>query len=84
VHDDAPLYLSHAVRDVLTNAYYNRWIGRGGPTAWPPRSPGLNPLNICLMGHQKFFVYTTPVANEEALHHRIVDVSQTPQLPRHF
>jgi hypothetical protein len=23
-----------------------RWIGRGGPIAWPPRSPDLTPLDI--------------------------------------
>jgi hypothetical protein len=35
-----------AVRDVLSNAYHDRWVGRGGPTAWPPRSTDLNPLDF--------------------------------------
>jgi hypothetical protein len=33
-----------AVRDILSNTCHGRWIGTGGPTAWPPRSTGLNPL----------------------------------------
>jgi hypothetical protein len=23
-----------------------RWIGRGGPIAWPPRSPDLTPMDF--------------------------------------
>jgi hypothetical protein len=45
----------------------------GGPTAWPPRSPDLNPLDIYLWGHLKALVYAAPVDNEETLHHYIVD-----------
>jgi hypothetical protein len=43
-----------AVRYVLSNTYHDRWTGRGGPTAWPPRSPDLNPLGLYLWGHIKF------------------------------
>jgi hypothetical protein len=65
-----------AVRDVLNNAYHDRWIGRGGPTAWPPLStPDLNPSDFYLWGHLNTFVYATPVDNEEA--HHIVDACQT-------
>jgi hypothetical protein len=46
MHDGAPAHFSRAVRDVLNNTYHDRWIGRGGPTAWPPRSPDLNPLDF--------------------------------------
>jgi hypothetical protein len=53
--------------------YPDRWIGRGGPTAWPPRSPDLDPLDFYLWGHLKSLVYAAPVDNEEALHHRTVD-----------
>jgi hypothetical protein len=41
MHDGAPAHFSRAVRDVLNNTYHDPWIGRGGPTAWPPRSPDL-------------------------------------------
>jgi hypothetical protein len=31
-------------------------MGRCGPTAWPPRSPDLNPLDFYLWGHLKTLV----------------------------
>jgi hypothetical protein len=75
VHDGAPAYFSRAVRDVLSNTRHDRGIGAGGPTAWPPRSPDLNPLDFYLWGHLAIVVYAAPVDNEEA--HRIVDACQT-------
>jgi hypothetical protein len=72
-HDGAPAHFSRAVRDVLNNTYQDRWIGRGGHTAWPPRSPDLNPLNFYLWGHLKTLVSAAPVDNEVAL----VDACQT-------
>jgi hypothetical protein len=66
-----------AVPDVLSNTYHNRWIGRGGPTAWPPRSPDLNPLDFYLWGHLNFLVYAAPVDNEERLHYDIVRLPAT-------
>jgi hypothetical protein len=62
-----------AVRDVLSNTYHNRCIGRGGPTAWPPRSPDLNPP----VGTPESLMYAAPVDNGGALHHRAVDASQS-------
>jgi hypothetical protein len=49
MHNGAPAHFSRAVRDVLRNIYHCQWIGRGGPTAWPPCSPDLNP-ELLLMG----------------------------------
>jgi hypothetical protein len=67
-----------AVRDVLNNTYHDRWIRRGWPTAWPPRStPDLTPLYFHLWQHLKTLVYAAPVDNEKALHIRIVDACQT-------
>jgi hypothetical protein len=44
MHDGAVAHVSPDVRGVLCNSYHGRWIGRGGPSAWPPRStPDLNP-----------------------------------------
>jgi hypothetical protein len=56
--------------------YHDRWTGRG-PTASPPRSPDVNPLDFYLWGHLKTLVYAVPVDNEEALHHRILDACRT-------
>jgi hypothetical protein len=39
-HNDASSYLDERPR--------NRWIGRGGPMEWPPRSPDLTPTDLFL------------------------------------
>jgi hypothetical protein len=75
-HDCAPAHLSRAVRGVLSNTYHDRCIGRGGPTAWPPRSPDLNPLDFYLWGRLEILVHAAPVDNEEAPHHCILDACQ--------
>jgi hypothetical protein len=78
MHDGAPAHFSRAVRDVLSNTCHDRWIGRGGTTAWTPRStPDLNPLDFYLWRHLKFLVFATHVDNEDALRHGIVDACQT-------
>jgi hypothetical protein len=44
-------------------------LGRGGPTAWPPRSiPHLNPMGFHLWEHLTTLVYAAPIDNEKALH----------------
>jgi hypothetical protein len=53
MHDGAPGHFSRAVRYVLNNTHHDRWIGRGGSTAWPPRSADLNPLDFWVWGHLK-------------------------------
>jgi hypothetical protein len=53
------------------------YVGRGGPTAWPPRLPDLNPLDFYLWGHLKTLVYAAALDNEEALQHCIVGACQT-------
>jgi len=34
------------VTTFLDEIFLGRWVGRGGHTAWPPRSPDLTPLDI--------------------------------------
>jgi hypothetical protein len=53
MRDGAPAHFSRAVRDDLSNSYHDGWTCRGGPTAWPPRLPDLNPTNFNLWGHLK-------------------------------
>jgi hypothetical protein len=79
VRDGVPAaaHFSGAVWDVHNNIYRDRWIGKGGHSAWPPRSPDLNPLDFYLWGNVKCLVYAAPVDNEEALHHRFTDDFQT-------
>ena len=46
--DGAPSHFSSDVRQYLDNHFPNRWIGRGGPIRWAPRSPDLTPLDFFL------------------------------------
>ncbi|KAJ8884921.1 hypothetical protein PR048_011117 [Dryococelus australis] len=40
--------------------FLNWWIGRGGPMAWPLRSPYITPPDFWLWGHIILMVYATP------------------------
>ena len=72
MHDDAPAHFHLSVR-----RYGERWIGRGGPVSWPPRSPDLNPLDFCVWGYAKGIVYNTAdIATPEYLLHRIAHAFQ--------
>jgi hypothetical protein len=35
-HEGDPAHFSRPVRDVLSNSYYDQWLGRGELEAWPP------------------------------------------------
>jgi hypothetical protein len=48
MHDGAPVRFSLVSRRYLNRKLPGRWIGRGGPIAWPPRSPDLNPMDFYL------------------------------------
>lgn len=76
-HDGAPAHFAAVVRTYLADTYGHRWIGRGGPVAWPPRSPDLNPLDFYLWGHLKEIVYKTPVNTREELLERIENAFNT-------
>ncbi|GFX66043.1 hypothetical protein TNCV_4101831 [Trichonephila clavipes] len=42
--DGAPSHYGRCVHDHLDQAFPKRWIGRGSPIVWPPRSSDLSPL----------------------------------------
>lgn len=71
MHDGAPPHFSNLVRQHLSNTFGDRWIGRGGPILWPPRSPDMTPLDFFLWGNLKRLVYSTPVHTREDLIERI-------------
>lgn len=77
MHDGAPPHFSLVAREYLNTVYPNRWIGRGGPVSWPPRSPDLNSLDFFLWGHLKHLVYTTEVETVEELRNRIIASCET-------
>ena len=64
--DGAPPHWGKQVREFLNATFPNRWIGRDGPTPWPPRS-----TNFFLWGHVKDNVYRTPVRDLQSLKARI-------------
>ena len=75
--DGAPPHWGLIVRDFLNETLPNRWIGRSGPTPWPPRSPDITPLDFFLWGYVKDRVYRTPVRDVETLQSRIIEVLAT-------
>lgn len=75
-HDGAPAHYLQNVREHLQISFLGRWIGRGGPINWPPRSPDLNPLDYFLWGHLKQIVYAEPVNSKEELLNRILNACE--------
>ena len=63
------------MRECLNESFSSRWLGRGGPLAWPPRSPDLTPLDYYPWGHIKT-VYETKVNSRATLHRRIFAVAE--------
>lgn len=76
MHDGAPAHFRLTARAYLDTIYPNRWLGRAGPTPWPPRSPDLNPLDFYLWGHLKTLVYATEVQSREDLWRRVCDACE--------
>lgn len=69
--DGAPAHYANATRDWLDGHFPNRWIGRGGPIQWPPRSPDLTPLDFSIWGILKNNVYKTTIESKDHLKERI-------------
>ena len=69
-HDGAPPHYTRRMIKYLNESFPNRWLGRGGPVAWPPRSPNLTPLDYYIWGNMKT-VYKTKVNSKAELRHRI-------------
>jgi hypothetical protein len=70
-HDGALANCGEDVQQWLNAACPGRWIGRGGPIAWPPRSPDQTPMYFFLWGHLKEQVYAVPPRTIEDLVTRI-------------
>ncbi len=73
MQDGAPPHFSRDVRAWLDETFPDRWIGRRGPTEWPPRSPDLTPCDFWLWGHLKHLVYQKTYDNLEELKQAIRD-----------
>lgn len=77
-HDGCPAHFYRGVRQWLDENYPLRWIGRGGPTPWPARSPDLTPCDFYLWGHMKDLVYPAnqPATSVEELRQRILAAAE--------
>ena len=75
--DGAPPHCGSHVRRFLDAIFPNRWIGRHGPTPWPPRSPDITPLDFFLWRDVKDKVFSTPVPDITNLKARITDAFDT-------
>jgi hypothetical protein len=51
MHDGTPSHFLLEFRKFSNNVFPEQWIGQDGPTAWPARSPDLNPLDFSLWEH---------------------------------
>ncbi|GFY35034.1 uncharacterized protein TNCV_5044091 [Trichonephila clavipes] len=69
--EGAPAHFSISIRNHLDATCGERWIGRGVPVHWPPRSPDLSCLDYFFWGQMKSLVYETPVNSAEELVARI-------------
>jgi len=61
----------------LDAEFPNRWIGRDGPTPWPPRSSDITLFDFFLWGYVKDKVFSTPVPDITNLKARITDAFAT-------
>ena len=77
MQDGAPTPLSCFVTDVLNERFPDAWIGRGGPIPWPPRRPGLSPLDYFLWGYIKNIVYAEKIRNIQHLQERMSTAIET-------
>ena len=57
----------------LDATFPNRWIGRNGPTPWPPRSPDITSLDYFLCGYVKDKVFSITVPDITNFKARITD-----------
>ena len=76
-HEGAAAHCARQVREHLTANYNDRWIGRGGPVAQPPRSPDLTPVDFFLWIHIKTLIYMSPVDTEEDLISLVFEAAAT-------
>ncbi|GBM06498.1 hypothetical protein AVEN_58333-1 [Araneus ventricosus] len=64
MQEGSPLQIATPVKQMLNLHFGNdRIISRHFPTAWPPRSPDVNPCDFWLWGYLKDVVYGGPIAN---------------------
>ncbi|XP_078049911.1 uncharacterized protein LOC144476674 [Augochlora pura] len=69
--DGAPPHNAVCSRQVMNEIFDEKWIGRGGPVAWPPHSPDLTPLDYFLWDFVKDSVMSVPPTTPDDMKERI-------------
>lgn len=69
--DGCPAHYALIARQRIDATFGARWIGRGGPVAWPARSPDLTPLDFYLWGRIKEMVYKEAPTTRQDMMNRI-------------
>lgn len=73
MQDGAPPHYAAIVKRYLEEQLPQRWIGRGGPVSWPPRSPDLTPMDFFLWGKVKNEVFSRSPCTLEDLRQYITE-----------
>lgn len=76
--DGHPAHHAVVVRGFSDLFFPNKWIGRGGPILWPPRSPDLTPQDFFLWGFLKDRVFRTKPLDVNEMKDRIIKNCQVP------
>ena len=80
-HDGTPPHYALYSRQVMNEIFDEKWIGRGSPVAWPPRSPNQTSPDYFLWGIVKEIVMavapTTPDDMKERIRQACTEI--TPQ-----
>ena len=66
-HDSTLAHFVEETRDHLTATFGERWIGRGGPIAWPLRSPELTHCDFFMWDAIKEMIYETSIEDVHVL-----------------
>lgn len=66
----------HVFRSYLNDRFPERWIGRSGPIAWPPRSPDLNPIDFFIWGYYKELVYHSEFSTLQQLKSKLSEAAE--------
>ena len=77
--DGAPPHCALCSRQVINEIFEEKWIGRGGPVDWPPRSPDLTSPYYFLWGFVKERVMaeapTTPIDVKERIRRTFTEIT---------
>ena len=70
-HDGAPRHYALCSRQVMNEIFDEKWVGRGGPVPWPPRSLDLTSPDYFLWGFVKERVMAVAPTTPDDMKERI-------------